>query len=179
MIFTVVAFSVGRFLRGHAGSQQQLPKNESRRKWVAWMKRCMDTGCLKTLKIWAIWSEKWIAQLMSFKVCQFWSSEGHLHWSLPNLLFTVLSLAYHLISNISNPSGNLLWIMTCVWELSFPPPPHTHTYQVGIMYMCESITMDLRGVGGLKVCAIYKLILSESMQEFLYNHSNVFWVHDV
>ena len=34
--------------------------------------------------------------------------------------------------------------------------------------------MDLRGVGGVKVCAINKLIVSESMQEFLYNHSSVF-----
>ena len=120
---------------------------------------------------------------MSFKVCQFWSSEGHLHWSLPNLLFnfvwSVLSLAYHLISNINNPSGNLLWIMTCVWELLFPPPPIRWECGGDRVYMWECISMDLRGVGGVKVCAIDKLIVSESMQEFLYNHSNVFWVHQV
>ena len=43
------------------------------------------------------------------------------------------------------------------------------------IYVCKC----WRGVRGVKVCVIDKLLVSGSMREFLYNHYNVFGVHDI
>ena len=43
-----------------------------------------------------------------------------------------------------------------------------------VYYLC----MGWRVVGAVKVCVIDKLLASESMRGFLYNHYNVFRLHD-
>lgn len=79
-------------------------------------------------------------QLMKSFLPSDWSSEGHLHLSVQNLLVDnnlwILSVAYHLVS--SSPIGHILLIM-CVWVILFLFFT-SNGGGVGIICMCESMS---------------------------------------
>ena len=72
----------------------------------------------------------------------------------------------------------------CELSLSFSLVLFSSLHQMGVgwglcicvrVYLC----MGWRGVDGVKVCVIDKLIVSDNRREFLYDHYNVYCLHGI